>query len=66
MISERQKYISGILRNLGFALLTPAGSIVFQQMVFQKALFNYFKEAVIVFLLGWVFMIGGFVTLKEK
>ncbi len=66
MISEQQKYISGILRNLGFALLAPAGSIVFQQMVFQKALFNYFKEAVIVFLLGWVFMIGGFVALKEK
>ena len=66
MINERQKYISGILRNLGFTLLAPAGSIVFQQMVFQKALFTYFKEAVLVFLLGWVFMIAGFVALKEK
>ena len=66
MITERQKYVSGSLKNFGFALMAPAGSIIFQQIVFEKALINYFKEAVLVFLLGWICMIGGYVILKEK
>ena len=40
MITEGQRYISGIYKNLGFALLTPIGSIVFQALLFNK----YFSD----------------------
>ena len=36
MISEQQKYISGIYRNIGFAVLAPFGSMVFQYLLFDK------------------------------
>lgn len=67
MVSEKQKYISGILRNVGFALLTPAASIVFQWTVFKKSLFlGHSLYAVISFTLAWVFIAGGYIALREK
>lgn len=67
MTTERQKYISGILRNIGFAMFAPAGSIAFQWLVLEKG--SYFGrsiEAVIVFLLGWILIRLGYMVLGEK
>lgn len=36
MITEQQKYMSGIFRNIGFAFLAPFGSMVFQYLLFDK------------------------------
>lgn len=67
MISEKQKYISGVWRNVGFALLTPSATIVFQRLVFEKnTAFNNFVITVIPFLLGWMFIAYGYILLKEK
>ena len=67
MVSEKRKYISGVLRNIGFALLVPMSSIVFQWIVFRKnLLFGHFSYAVILFTLAWVFIAAGYVVLMEK
>ena len=67
MINERQKYNSGVLRNIGFALLAPAGSIVFQWIVLKKSLFlSHSIYAVISFILGWLFITAGNIVLMEK
>ena len=67
MISEKQKYISGFLKNIGFALFIPAASIVFQWIVFKKSLFlGHSLYAVISFTLAWTFIAGGYLALKEK
>jgi len=66
MISEKQKYISTSLRTAGFALFAPIASLVFQWTVFKKDLFlGNFTQAVIEFLLGFIFLIGGYLILKE-
>lgn len=67
MISEQQKYNSGILRNVGFALLTPVGSIVFQWIMLKKSLlFEHSIYAVISFMLGWLLIFAGNIVLMEK
>ena len=67
MVTERRKYISGILKNLGFALLTPCGSLMFQWLVFKKELYSgYFHLTVIIFILGWMLLVSGYIPLKEK
>ena len=67
MITEQQKYLSGILKNIGFALLAPAASITFQWLVLQKgAYWEHFLHSVLVFLLGVGFLAAGFIILKEK
>lgn len=66
MITEQQKYVSGVLRNVGFALMTPIASIAFQWLVFQKStLLSYCAYSVIVFLLGWIFVAYGYLFLEE-
>ena len=67
MINERQKYNSGVLRNIGFTLLAPAGSMVFQWIVLKKSLFfGHSIYAVISFVLGWLLIFAGNVVLREK
>lgn len=67
MTTEQQKYFSGILRNTGFALLAPLASIVFQWIVFEKSLFfGNFTFAVLGFIAGCLFILGGYIHLKEK
>ena len=67
MVNEQQKYISGILKSIGFAMLTPVGSITFQWLVLQKGAFwNHFFHSMVVFLLGVVFLIWGHMILGEK
>lgn len=67
MITEQQKYDSGILRNLGFAFLAPFGSIIFQGIVFKKAIWegNLFI-AIIVCVIGCILLYLGRVVLKDK
>lgn len=36
MITEQQKYMSGIFRNVAFATLAPIASMIFQYLVFDK------------------------------
>ena len=38
MVTEQQKYISSGFKNVGFALLTPFASIIFQWIVLPKRL----------------------------
>lgn len=66
MATEKQKYISGVWRNVGFALLTPTASIIFQWLVFQKvSSFEPFSYTVIPFILGWIFIAYGYINLEE-
>ena len=67
MASERQKYISGILRNVGFALMAPVASITFQWLVLLKGAFwGHFYHSVLVSLVGVVCLAYGFIVLEEK
>ncbi len=67
MITEQQKYTSSLLKNIGFALLTPCGSIVFQWMVFKKSLFlGHSWYAMIAFTLAWIFIGWGYLELEEN
>ena len=68
MITEGQKYFSGIFRNIGFALLAPFGSIVFQAVVFKRDLFNsgYFWVAAIIVIISWLFFYLGYIFIREK
>lgn len=66
MVLERQRYVSSLLKNIGSALFVPASTIAFQFLVFGKAYFVYVKECVLVFFIGWIFIISGFIVLKEK
>ena len=67
MISEQQKYFSGVLRTVGFALLAPASTLVFQWFILKEgAFFEHFFHAVIPFLLGWLVIFYGYIILKER
>ena len=67
MVSEKRKYISGVLRNIGFGLLVPMSSIVFQWIVFKKSLFfGHSLPAVLLFTLAWLFIGAGCLVLVEK
>ena len=67
MVSEKQKYVSGISRNIGFGLLVPLSSIIFQWIVFRKSLFfGHSLTAVILFTIAWLFVAIGYIILGEK
>ena len=67
MVTEQQKYFSGVLRAVGFALLIPASTIALQWFLLKKEVFfEHFFYAVIPFLLGWLLIYYGYTTLKEK
>lgn len=67
MITEEQKYISGIFRNLGFAFLAPFGSMVFQFLLLEK-IFPVDKVlyCVLISFLSWFLFFIGYNTVKEK
>ena len=67
MVSEQQKYDSGMLRNLGFAFLAPIGSIIFQAIVFRKSFLegNLFF-GIIVCVVGVILLYLGRFVLEEK
>ena len=67
MVSEKRKYVSGVSRNIGFGLLVPLSSIIFQWIVFRKSLFfGHSLTAVILFTLAWLFIAIGYMVLEEK
>ena len=67
MVTEGQKYFSGILRNVGFAFLAPLGSLMFQTIVLKKGLLDgHFVWAMIVSLLGCLLFYFGYIPIKEK
>ena len=67
MITEGRKYFSGVLRNIGFALLAPCGSLMFQWLVFKKPLTSgHFYLTVIAFILGWIIVLLGYIPIKES
>ena len=67
MVTEEQKYDSGVLRNLGFAFLAPLGSIIFQTIVFKKHLLegNFFMS-IMVGVIGCILLYLGKTMIKEK
>ena len=67
MVTEGQKYFSGILRNLGFAFHAPLGSLLFQTIVLKKGLLDgYFYIAMLVSLLGCIFFYLGYIPIRGK
>ena len=67
MVTEKQKYLSGVYRNIGFALLAPLGSILFQWFAFEKSpYFGHFVPAVIVSVLGILLIATGYKILREN
>lgn len=67
MITEDKKYVSGILRNVGFAFLTPMGGMVFQYLLFEtKFTIINVLLCVILALMGWVFFHMGYNNLKGQ
>lgn len=68
VITEEQKYFSGIFKSIGFAFLTPIGSIVFQTVVFRKDFLSsgYLWIAAIIAILSWFLFYLGYTYIKEK
>lgn len=67
VVSEQQKYDSGVLRNLGFALLTPFGSILFQGIVFKKDIYEgNLTVGIMVCIIGCIMLYLGREAIKEK
>ena len=67
MITEEQKYYSGVMRTMGFAFLTPFGSIIFQVIVFKKYILesNLFV-GIILCVIGFIMLYLGTLPIKEK
>lgn len=67
VITEQKKYLSNVFRNIGFALVAPCGSILFQWIVSKNgAYFAHFLFSALSFFLGIVFMVIGYNFLEEK
>ena len=66
MITKKQEYLSGSFKNIGFAFLTPIGSILFQWVVFQTKHFDNFVHAIVSLAVGLFFMWIGYNFLEEK
>ena len=67
MIAEDKKYISGILRNIGFAFLSPIGALAFQYLVLDKTFtIQKFLFCLVVSAISWFFFKTGYNYVKEK
>ena len=67
MVSEQQKYISSSFKNVGFALLAPFGSILFQWIVTPKIVyFEHFWHSVVSLVLGIILICIGYRFIEEK
>ena len=66
MITEEQKYISGLFKTFGLALFTPIGSAFFQLLLFKKSIFeSYLVLTLLASLIGILFLYSGYNTIKE-
>ena len=67
MVSERQKYISTLLKNIGYGFFAPIGSILFQWIVFKTNLLSgHILFGTVSFLLGWFFIGYGYIILNDE
>ena len=68
MISnKRQDYLSIVFRNLSFAFFAPFGTVLFQWIVFKKDIFSgHFYFSIVVLSLGTLFLILGYIILRER
>lgn len=67
MITEEQKYDSSILKSVGFAFLVPFGSIIFQNIVFKKALTDGdLLKGIIICIVGALLIYLGRCALKDN
>ena len=67
MITEGNKYISGMLRTIGLAFLAPIGSNAFQFLVFEKSIFaGHCLVSLLVCLFGWILIFLGYTYVKEN
>ncbi len=67
MITEQQKYLSSGFKNVGFALLAPFASIIFQWIVFPKrAYFEHSWFAIISLILGIISIYIGYKFIEER
>ena len=67
MVTEQQKYMSGIFRNVGFATLAPIGSMIFQYLLFEK-IFSFDKVLICatISMLSYFLFFLGYNEIKEK
>ena len=67
MVTEDKKYISGLFRTFGIALLAPIGSISFQYLVFNKDFFSGKTFlCLLAGLLGWILLSVGYNYVKDR
>ena len=67
MITEDKKYVSGILRNVGFAFLSPVGGMAFQYLLFEtKFTIINVLVCIVLALVGWIFFYMGYNNLKRQ
>ena len=67
MLTEQQKYDSGVLRNFGFAFFTPVGSILFQGIVFNKNIYaGNLIVGIIIGIVGLFLLYLGRGAIREK
>ncbi len=67
MITEEQKYISGIYRNIGFAFLSPVGALIFQYLISEKS-FSVIRFLLcgLISAISWIFFYLGYNKVKER
>lgn len=67
MVTEKQKYVSSVFKNLGFSFLVPIGSMTFQYLLLEKR-FSINKVIIcsVISLLSWFLFYVGYNTVKES
>ena len=67
MLTEGNKYISGMLRTIGLTFLAPIGSNAFQFLVFEKSIFaGHCIISLLVCAIGWILIFLGYTYVKEN
>jgi len=67
MVTERQKYIAGGLKTVGFGLVAPSSTILFQWLVFEKSsFFGHFVHSCLVLILGIIVLYLGYKVLPNE
>ena len=67
MITEDKKYISGILKNIGFSFLAPGGAMVFNYLLFENK-FNLINIllCLVLALVSYIIFYMGYNYVREK
>ncbi|MBI3590104.1 MAG: hypothetical protein HY094_01840 [Candidatus Melainabacteria bacterium] len=66
MISRKQDYLSSISKNLGLALFTPFGSLLFQWIVFKKDISaDSLYYSIGSLFVGILFLVLGYIIIRD-